>query len=58
MSDQQLTREQAIEKFLQLVQRYGLQWTANVPREAHEQLAQVNKVLTEGDRREALGLRR
>lgn len=58
MQDQQLTREQAIEKFLQLVRKYGLRWTASVPREAHEQMAEVNKVLTEGDRREALGLRR
>jgi hypothetical protein len=58
VNEQQLTREQAIEKFKQLVRQYGLQWTASVPKEAYEQMSQVNKVLTERDRREALGLRR
>jgi hypothetical protein len=58
MNEQQLTREQAIEKFKQLVRQYGLQWTASVPKEAYDQMAQVNKVLSERDRREALGMQR
>lgn len=44
-------------KFKDLVSRYGLQWTARVPREAYDQLAACNAVLTTQDRREALGLR-
>jgi len=51
------TREQAIAAFRALVARYGLQWTAQVPREAYDQLAQCDRVLSERDRREALGLR-
>lgn len=52
-----MTREQAIAEFRALVAQYGLQWRANVPREACERLNEVNKVLTtERDRREALGL--
>jgi len=52
-----MTREQAIASFRALVARYGYQWRADVPREAHEELARVNKILcTERDRREALGL--
>lgn len=50
-----LTRDQAIEKFRALVRRYGLQWTAHVPRAAYDELNACNEVLTETDRREALG---
>jgi hypothetical protein len=54
-----MTREEAIQRFRALVARYGLQWTASVPREAHIEMAEINKVLTtEADRREALGLPR
>ena len=53
-----MTREEAMERFKNLVNRYGLQWTASVPKEAHIELAEINKVLTEADRREALGLDR
>lgn len=51
-----LTREQAISKFKQLVRRYGVQWTAAVPRWAYDELAACNQVLTTADRREALGM--
>ena len=51
-----MTREAATREFRALVQRYGLQWTAAVPREAHDKMAAINRVLTERDRREALGL--
>lgn len=53
-----MTREQAKLRFAALVSMYGLQWTAkNVPDpRAWEDLAEVNKVLTEADRREAIGL--
>jgi len=51
-----LTREAAMEIFRQLVHQYGIQWTAKVPRHAYDELARVNTVLTEADRREALGL--
>lgn len=44
-------------KFKKLVQQYGLQWTAAVPQDAHEQLRECNKLLGTKDRREALGLR-
>jgi hypothetical protein len=53
-----MTKPEAIRLFQDLVRRYGLQWTATVPREAYDQMARVNEVLNEGDRREALGLRR
>jgi hypothetical protein len=51
-----MTKAEAIAAFKELVRQYGLQWGANVPREAHVKLAEINKVLTEKDRREALGL--
>jgi len=52
-----MTRDEAIAEFRRLVSRYGIHWRADVPREAHERLAEVNRVLTtERDRREALGL--
>jgi len=51
-----LTREQAISKFKQLVRRYGVQWTAAVPRAAYDELAACNQILTTADRREALGM--
>jgi len=49
-----LTREQAISEFRALIARYGLCWTAAVPREACDRMAAVNRVLTEKDRREAI----
>lgn len=51
-----MTTAEAEEQFRRLVARYGLQWTANVPREAFDQLAAVNRVLDEDGRRRALGL--
>lgn len=56
MATQQMTREVAMAKFKALVQRYGLQWTAQVPKSAYQELAACNTVLNEKDRREALGL--
>lgn len=53
----EMTKEQAKREFAALVARYGLQWRADVPREAWDQLAEINKVLDERDRREAIGLR-
>jgi hypothetical protein len=50
-----LTREQAMAEFLLLVAHYGIQWRADVPREAWDRLAKANEVLTENDRREAIG---
>lgn len=50
------TKEEAIERFKRLVARYGIHWTASVPREAHIEMAEINKFLTEADRRQALGL--
>lgn len=40
------TREEAAAAFLDLIRQYGLQWTAKVPREAHERLTQINRILT------------
>lgn len=54
---QPMTKDAAISQFKALTARYGLQWTAAVPREAYDQLAACNRVLTTSDRREALGLR-
>jgi hypothetical protein len=53
-----MTREEAMQEFRALVARHGLQWTArNVPdQRAWDRMAEVNRVLAEGDRREALGL--
>lgn len=51
-----LTRDQAVSLFRQLVAQYGLQWRADVPRSAHEQLRRCNAVLNTSDRRQALGL--
>jgi hypothetical protein len=53
-----MTKDEAIERFKRLVARYGIHWTASVPREAHIEMAEINKVLNEADRREALGLSR
>jgi hypothetical protein len=52
-----MTKEEAKTAFRALVNQYGLRWTAAVPREAYERMDEVNKVLTEQDRREAVGLR-
>jgi hypothetical protein len=53
-----MTREQAMEAFRKLTLRYGLQWRADVPRDAWDQMAAINAILTEEDRREALGIPR
>jgi hypothetical protein len=50
------SKDEAIERFKVLVARYGLQWTASVPREAYLEMDEVNKFLSERDRRAALGL--
>jgi hypothetical protein len=52
-----MTREQARAEFKRLVDRYGLQWNASVPREAYDLAARIHAVLSEKDCREALGLR-
>lgn len=57
MSTPVLSREAAMKNFKDLVGRYGLQWTARVPREAYDELNACNAVLSTTDRREALGLR-
>ena len=49
-----MTKEEAVQRFRRLTARYGLQWRADVPREAHEELAEINKLLTEEDRRRAI----
>lgn len=49
-----MTKEQAQAKFLELVRRYGLNWTAAVPREAYEQMNAVSQVLSSDEKREAL----
>ena len=53
-----MTREEAMQRYRQLVARYGLQWTPRtVPdQEAWDEMARVNAVLTTEDRREALGM--
>ena len=52
-----MTRDHAMARFRDLVSRYGLQWTATVPREAYDELAAINRTLTAADRRIALGLK-
>jgi len=52
-----MTKQQAIEAFRDLCRRYGIMWTVDVPRSAWDVLHACNKVLTEADRRAALGLR-
>lgn len=52
-----MTRDEAVATFQRLIARYGLYWTASVPRAAYELLAECNKLMTETDRRMALGLR-
>lgn len=55
-----MTREEAMRQFAALVRSHGLRWTAqSVPsKAAWEALERCNAVLTEADRREALGLLR
>jgi hypothetical protein len=45
------TKDEASRTFLALISRYGIRWTAKVPREAYDLLAKCNEVLTETDRR-------
>lgn len=51
-----LTREEALAEFRLLIGHYGIQWRADVPSHAWDRLAKVNEILTEADRRAALGL--
>ena len=51
MISKPLTKDEASRTFLALINRYGIQWTAKVPREAYDLLAKCNEVLTETDRR-------
>ena len=50
-----LNKQQAAENFRRLVNRYGLQWTAAVPQSAYTEMAKITVVLSERERREALG---
>ena len=52
-----MTKEAAIATFRNLVRTYGLEWSTDVPRSAWASLAECNKVLTEADRRAAVGMR-
>jgi hypothetical protein len=60
MTEDKLTKDQAKAEYRALIARYGLQWTpARVPdRSAWDRLTEINTVLDEQDRREALGWRR
>lgn len=51
-----MTKEQAKERFRALVAEYGLRWTKDVPAAAHIEMAEIGKILSEQERREALGL--
>lgn len=58
MTSAEYTREQAMQIAARLFQQYGLKWTASVPKAAWDELTKCNMVLTESDRREAIGLPR
>lgn len=49
-----MTTEKAKRRFAEMISLYGVQWGASVPREAYEELAALNKVLSEDDRRSAM----
>jgi hypothetical protein len=49
-----MTKDQAKAAFQRLVTGYGLRWTADVPREAYDQLAEIDKVLSADEKRAAL----
>lgn len=51
-----MTRDEAMNEFRALVNRYGVQWNASVPAAIYDRLNKINTVLTERDRRTALGL--
>lgn len=51
-----MSKQEAISLFKSLVARYGLHWGANVPAAAYAELDRCNEVLTESDRRAAVGL--
>ena len=48
------SQEKAALAFRDLVNRYGLQWDAKVPKEAHDRLRECNRFLDEKGRRRAL----
>jgi hypothetical protein len=52
-----MTRAEAMKTYAALISRYGLQWTPRtVPdQSAWDLMSAVNEVLTEDDRREAIG---
>jgi hypothetical protein len=49
-----MTKAEASRRFRALVAIYGMRWTGSVPKAAWDELAEINKVLTENDRRAAL----
>jgi hypothetical protein len=49
-----MDRDAAMREFRSLIAQHGVRWTGRTPREAYERLDQINKVLTEADRRAAL----
>ena len=49
-----MSKSQAIEAFLRLIKRYGLQWTADVPASAYAEMAEIRKVLSADEMRAAL----
>jgi len=51
-----LTVPEAQAVFARLTRAYGLRWTPSVPRSAWDELNRCNEVLTEDDRRAAIGL--
>ena len=51
-----LERQTAVLSFLNLVSHYGLHWRANVPAEACAVMNEINRVLSEKDKRHALGI--
>lgn len=49
-----MTHDEAVAIYRGLIRCYGLHWTAKVPDGAWRDLAKVNAILTEADRRKAL----
>ena len=42
-----MTRDEAMNEFRALVNRYGVQWNASVPAAIYDRLNKINTVLTE-----------
>jgi hypothetical protein len=49
-----MTKTEAMDAFRRLIALYGLKWTATTPMRAYVELANINDILTEADRRAAL----